>query len=236
MLTNPKNLPAGIRKKLEAEREQFEVPLADSFHTAPGWRILGSDFYTCVIPPHMAVDRVTLRRIHEFDPGLIPMVRKQRYLPPGSDTPVTVSHFALGRHVRNPRNRHVGFYVEMPLGAKHPRPNVLEAVLEERDLQMLQEGGPGKFQRFGPWLYLVLRAQFLANKTGRQWLREQQRTREEREARERRFRADEMQYRGKGMERLHRRAAELGPADWQRYWDRMRALRNGKPRVFLGGH
>lgn len=225
----------GIRRELEAGYAN-EIDMADSIHTAPGWRYLAPDLYTCVIPPHMAIDRATLRRIHEFDLGLIPMVRKQRYLPPNSSTPVVVAHFALGRHVKNPRNRRSGFRCEMPVRATHPRPNLLEAILEDRDLRMLQEGGPGGFQRFGPWLYHLLRRSFLANKTGAQWIREAQKKREESEAREKAARRAEMAYHQRGMGKLHKRAAELTRADWDKYFDRIQRARQVKPRVFLGGH
>ncbi len=234
-----RNIPPELLRKLDAERAQAtaQMELAQDFHDAPGWRICGPDFYTCIMAPHMAVDRATLRRIHDFDPGLIPMVRKQRYLPPGQKEPVVVCHFALGRYVRNPRSARSGFHCEMPVDAGHPRPNLLEAVLEDRDLLMLQEGGPGGFQTFGPWLYHVLRAGYLnGSKTARQWQRERTLARRAIEDRQKAARASEMAYRQKGMERMHRRASELTNYDWQVYREAHRKRRALKPRVFLGGH
>ena len=228
--------PRHLQRMLRQKYKPWTMGLADDFNSAPGWRKVGSDWYTCVPQVHVRVDPATLKRIHEFDPGLIPMYRKQRYLPTGAQEPVTVTHFALGRYVKEPRASHALFHVEMPEGANHPRPNMLEAVLEERDLLMMHHGGPGGFQAFGPWLYHVLRKAFMSGKqTGKQWFREVDRMDHELTQKEQRKADEEKAYRNKGMDRVHKRADELTKADWDAWWDLNQKLRTPKPFIHVGG-
>lgn len=122
--------------------------MADSIHTAPGWRIIDEDFYTCVRPADCPPDPVFERIVHEFDPGAIFMWRKQRYLPPGATQAVTVTHQAVGRYNPSPNRDYPLFHVEMPMHAKHARPNELVFVWERFDTCLMQEGGPGAYM---PW-------------------------------------------------------------------------------------
>lgn len=133
--------------------QQLRYTVADSIHTAPGWRILCdsggvSDFHTCVEPVDRPMDPVWRREVHSFDPTAIFLWRKQLYLPPGQTQPVMVCHNALGRYVPVPNRELQLFYVEMPESAKHPRPNELLWVWEKFDDCLMYEGGPGAYM---PW-------------------------------------------------------------------------------------
>lgn len=137
----------------------YEV--ADSPHTAPGWRVVGEDFYTCVEPVQCPLDPKWVRQVHEFDPGAVFMWRKQQYLPPGAAQPVTVTHNALGRYVPTPRRELQLFYVEMPDRPTHQKPNELVIVWERFDDCYFQEGGPGAFMPWSDTLTDYLRRDYL---------------------------------------------------------------------------
>lgn len=132
-------------KAAEAAAEVYLDAIPDTIHTAPGWRLLGDDFYTCVQPVGGPIhDRAVVAAIHGFDPGAIPMWRKQRYLPPRSTQAVVVSHLAFGRHVPFPRRQLALFNVEMPRGkGRRDVPNELLMIWEFFDDTYWFEGGPG---------------------------------------------------------------------------------------------
>jgi hypothetical protein len=132
-------------KAAEAAAQVYLDSIPDTVHTAPGWRVLGDDFFTCVQPVGGPIhDPAVVAAIHGFDPGAIPMWRKQRYLPPRSTQAVLVSHLAFGRHVRFPRRQLALFNVEMPPGQRqHPVPNELLMIWEFFDATYWYEGGPG---------------------------------------------------------------------------------------------
>lgn len=167
-------LPSWVGQNERRLLQPIEIgPPADSIWTAPGWRLWGKESWTCVPPVDMPIDPVVLRAIHEFDPGAIPIWRKRRYLPPGDTQPVLFTHYAIGRHVRDPKGDRRLFHVEMPRNATHPAPNLLEFVLQIRGTRMMHHGGPGDHLPFGMGLYHALRDKFLANKTALQLADEQ---------------------------------------------------------------
>ena len=88
------------------------------------------DFYTCVVPVQGPfVQPEALAFVHSFDSGIIPLWRKQRMFPPGTNAwsdIVTVSHIIIGRHIRDHVVPRQEFYVEMPLNADFEPPNLLE--------------------------------------------------------------------------------------------------------------
>lgn len=126
-----------------------EYKACDSPWNAPGYRIIGRDFYTCVEPADRIADRATLRWLRDFAPDIIPVWRKQIYKRPGSNSTFVATHLCLGRHLRDPHKygrRHVP-YVEMPANAKHPMPNVIVKVLEDKNHPtVMHEGGPGPYE------------------------------------------------------------------------------------------
>lgn len=141
-------LASWVGKRIKAAEAQAEVYLdaiPDTIGTAPGWRVLGDDFYTCVQPVGGPIhDTTVVKAIHGFDPGAIPMWRKQRYLPPGSNQAVLVSHLAFGRHVPFPHRQLALFNVEMPPGSsRNAVPNELLMIWEFFDATYWYEGGPG---------------------------------------------------------------------------------------------
>jgi hypothetical protein len=122
----------------------LQMQMATSKHDAPGWRMVDRhDFYTCVPPAQGPfVQPEALAFVHSFDPGVIPLWRKQRMLPPGTNAKkdiVTVSHIIIGRHVRDPLGPKQLFYVEMPFNADFPRPNYLDFPMTVKNTW---DGGP----------------------------------------------------------------------------------------------
>ncbi len=148
------------------EKPQLQYAVADSIHTAPGWRILcdkwgESDFYTCIPPVDRPMDPVWVKEVHAFDPSAIFLWRKQLYLPPGEVLPVMVCHNAMGRYVACPRRELQLFHVEMPPGAKHPPPNELLWVWEKFDDCLMHEGGPGAYMPWDGDIVRYLRRDFI---------------------------------------------------------------------------
>ena len=137
-------LATGLKRQVPTLR----YTVADSVHTAPGWRIVDDDFYTCIPPVDRPVDPAIERLVHAFDPTAIFLWRKQLYLPPGKSLPVLFCHNALGRFISPPRRELQIFHVEMPPGAKHPKPNELLWVWEKFDETLMFHGGPGGYM---PW-------------------------------------------------------------------------------------
>lgn len=127
----------------------IEYRFSDSPWNAPGYRIIGRDFYTCVEPADRIADRAVLRWLRDFAPDIVPVWRKQIYKAPNSNSTFVATHLCLARYLKDPHKygrRHVP-YVEMPANAKHPMPNVIVKVLEDKDHPtVLHQGGPGPYQ------------------------------------------------------------------------------------------
>lgn len=230
-------LPAWVGRKERALLQPIPMgPQADSIWTVPGWRRWGKPFYTCVPPVDMPIDPVVLRAVHEFDPGAIPMWRKQRYLPPDSKTPVTFTHFAIGRHVRDPKGERRVFHVEMPRNAKHPIPNLLEYILQIRGTRMMHHGGPGDFLPFGMGLYHALRHQFLASKTAAQVADEKIAKDEDDAARDEKQKKAEEDRRKRILDkRLTPIFERVTTADYMKHWAKIHGLnKEAKPFVHVG--
>jgi hypothetical protein len=229
-------IPSWLLSKQQRESLQpAEYDVADSFHNAPGWRLPHADFYTCVAPADRPIDPVVLRWIHTFDPGLIPIWRKQLYLAPGAQKPILVTHHGIARHVRDPKGARRLFHVEMPSNAKHPQPNLLEAILEEEDLCMLHEGGPGKFQRFDMWLYRMLRKQYNVSKSPKEVVAAIMKRKDEERERAREARKREEEYRQRAINRfVASRIDSISESDVRRHWDRIRN-RPTRPSVYVKG-
>jgi len=204
--------------------------IPDSIHTAPGWRILGDDFYTCVPQAHMPIDKTVLRAIHSFDPGLIPMWRKQMFLPPGSVKPMVVTHYALGRRVRDPHGAYALLRVEMPRDAKHPKPNLLEVILENQDNK---EGGPGSHVKFNMGLYHFLRKQYTDAMTAKEINRKLEAAAKRKlEAKQKAL--DELAYRQKQLQPFITKMLERSNIqDFREYQARARRGYKAKPFVQL---
>jgi hypothetical protein len=194
-------LPSWARPK--TAYDTYEYTLADSPHTATGYRIVydemgRTDHYSCVPPvdssviPHPSV----LRAIHEFDPSLIVLWRKQRYLPPSAtESSMEIhTHLALARHVRTPRRELILFNVEMPANATHPVPNELILIWEAFDKRFFHEGGPGGYMPPDMSLYHFLREQFNEIKSPEELSTEKEIRRREKYEHERKALGDEMAY------------------------------------------
>ena len=129
--------------------------IAGSRWTAPGWRLVGQDHYTAIPVPGYEGDPDILRAIHVFDPGAVPIWRKQLWLTPGkNDQTALFVHHALARWVEYPRAYALRLKrLELPNDWRGPVPNVIDVVLENSDCdRVLRHGGPGIDIAWDDWL------------------------------------------------------------------------------------
>jgi hypothetical protein len=216
---------AEVIAQLEALRERKTTGFSFERKT---WKILGDDFYTCVFPADMAIDPAALRLIHSFDPGAIPIVRKQLWKDP-QGREVLVSHWGIARYIKNPKKAALLGYVEMPRDAKHPRPNVLEWIHEMSDPR---KDGPAGFLPFDGWLAAYLHANYRETTDVVRELQDRLIKSKQRREDERQKHYDEMAYRDWHMNKqITPWLEKLGVADWAATYRNKRAP---KPMVFLG--
>jgi hypothetical protein len=201
------------------------------------WEQVGGDYYTCVPPPGCAYDPVALAAIHEFDPGVLPIWRIQLWRVPGFVEPRPFAHAGIARISTAPQWKRTGFYVRMPQGAEHRRPNFLECFFEGAPVA---PGGPGAYQAFGWAAYYYTRSKF-GYLTVRHYDQLIERKKQRYEELRRKHR-EELDYRRKQIEPyLMRKAATLSRADWERYVVAQRigvraaGLRQPKPFVHVRG-
>lgn len=139
------------------------MTIGTSPHSAPGWRVVGRPFWTCVDLPDHPRDPAIVRALREIEPQAIPMIRKWAYRRPGSNDIVIVAHHAIGRAVPESelRTAHRRFYVEMPPECAHGIPNVIEYVHEDlQDPGLLKTGAPAPYRPFDDELLAILRAKY----------------------------------------------------------------------------
>lgn len=237
-------LPSWVGERVAKAKRPVSLPVADSLHTAPGWRVVGGDFYTCVEPPDRYADRLVTKMIRSFDPGAIPIWRKQRYLMPGATVPITVTHFGIARHVKNPHAEVELFHVEMPLNADHPVPNKLECIFEVHDDTMMHDGGPGGFIPWDMRIYHNRREAYNETKTGKQLGKQHEAAVLEKVRRAQLQRAIDFEFRQQLLDAFVNRKLGMGPQgdsaieqEWRAYFQRQKEQKSGRGRtlVFLGG-
>lgn len=125
------HLPGVYQAALHRRAQQRK--LRDNFHTAPGFRWLGS-LYSCVPDPELPWDPAVVAAIQRRDPGFIPMIVYSRYLSSAdfaSERVYTIKRHAAGRHIARPKTPKAPFYVLMPPGATFPKPNQIDDILHE---------------------------------------------------------------------------------------------------------
>jgi hypothetical protein len=145
--------------------QPLEVPIRDSFQTAPGWRDLGME-YTCVPDAQYPWDPKVLRTIWTFDPGVIPMWVRWAFLSPaddGQEEVVIFGRHAIGRHVDNPHSQLEPLHVSMPpmpcQGVRFDRPNLIELIAVGAPDKRASDL-PGEYMPFGYQLVKHLRKQY----------------------------------------------------------------------------
>jgi hypothetical protein len=210
---------------------------ADTIANAPGWRIIGQDFYTCIPPVDLPADSGVTRAIRAFCPNAIPIWRKQLYLPPGEQTRTVLSvHHGIATYVETPRLSRRLFHVEMPAHADHPTPNQLEMVFERPDPSDI--GAPGLFLPWNNQVYLYLRANYRDDMTSNSSILDViiRRSAENKERARKSHEAEE-EYRQRNLQKRLDRIFENMPSDaYKQYVAAMRSPRERKrPYVFMGG-
>lgn len=175
------------------------------------WRILDGEEYTCVPPAGFEKDPAVTAAIQEFDPGIIPFWRLQRWDHGGRE--IVSVHHGIARYYPFPRQLRREVRFNMPLGATEV-PNFLDAVFEDQNTMQYLRGGPGGYI---PWdwnVYYWCRKQFdrLTAKAFDEILER----RRAREAAIRKAHFEEIEYRKKQIEPyLMRQAERISPQEWE---------------------
>lgn len=214
----------------------YEMPVADSPYTAPGYRILGDDFYTCVKPADCPDDPGVTRAIRMFWPDAIPIWRKQRYLPPGErSTEIVATHHGIATYVAHPKSSRRLFHVEMPANAKHPQPNQLECIFERPNLAEM--GGPGEFLPWNNQVLLCVRGNYRSDMVSSAEVFEKMAARQRAQYDRAKKSADEdFAYRRRTMEkRIQKTLETLTERDFREYQEQCKAPYVAKPIIFMGG-
>jgi hypothetical protein len=196
------------------DRMTATYDIADSPWTAPGYRIVGKDHYTCIEPVDRIADRATLKAIQAFCPEAIPIWRKQTYIAPGEIKAFTVTHFGIAQHVKTPRHDAKLAYIEMPTNAKHPKPNRLVRIFEDIEHEnVMHRGGPAPYQALDMNKYRELRADYVKEfQTPVEALDERLRRADEEKRRKALFELEEYLYRRRDIERFTQKQLEA-PGD-----------------------
>jgi len=153
-IVHPVSLPSWL---LDAPVAPQPIPqnIAKSRWDAPGYRMVGEDLYTLVEPPGYMQDSRITSMIHAWDPGVIPLWRKQLWLSPGrNDALLTFVHHAIARHVKHPPHGMRLLRPQVPGDYNGEVPNVLERVFESEGARTLRQGGPGYYR---PWDIRIVR-------------------------------------------------------------------------------
>lgn len=228
-------VPGWLRKKADALPALSYTP-ADTIASAPGWRIVQDDFYTCIAPADLPADPGVTRAIQAFCPNAIPIWRKQLYLPPGEQTRTILSvHHGIATYVPTAKVGRRLFHVEMPANAKHPQPNQLEMIFERTD--PTDFGAPGIFLPWDNRVFLYLRANYRDDMTSTVDILDQIiRRKEEEKEKARKRSADDLSYRQKHMEKRLQRIFENMPSDaWEQYQAQLQSpCKPKRPYVFMG--
>lgn len=161
------------------------------------WRV-APDQYTCVAPPGFEKDPAVTAAIREFDQGLIPIWRIQRWRFPTSGLERNVVHHGIARYYPIPRYIRRPFRVELPADYEGAAPNFLDAILEDDNTLLYKRGGPGDYI---PWDWALYRwCRFQYDKiTLEAWVRRAA-AKQERLNREHQQLMEELEYRKKQIE------------------------------------
>lgn len=119
----------------------LQMPVRDSFHSAPGWRDLGT-YYSCVPDAVYPWDPVVMRRIREFAPDAVPLWIKWVFRSPEDESDPHVEVYGrhgLGRVLDKGRTETFPFHVTMPTmpsqGLYFKKPN---------NIWFIHDGAPNK--------------------------------------------------------------------------------------------
>ncbi len=218
-------LPSWVRTTTKDSPVTIRYDVADSPWTAPGYRLVGRDFYTCVEPVDRIADRAVVAWLRTFCPDVVPIWRKQTYLPPGGTEAFTAVHLGIARCVRDPRGPLHVPYVEMPANARHQMPNLLVRIFEDHECTtVLHEGGPGPYEPLDMGKYRELRADYNETQTTDEILDERFRVADEEAERRRVFELGEWEYRRKHLDAFIKKQLEA-PGDTLSAWRQYRRMK-----------
>lgn len=163
-------------RRLNHAMPSYQVPVADSPYTCPGWLWIGT-FFSCVPDSMYPWDPAVLRAIREFEPTVVPLTVRFVYRQAdygNLQEPVVFVRHGIGRYERSVVAPLMPFSCDMPStpipGCRHlPRPNILEVIWEDK-----KEPGsdlPGPYLPFDWELYASLRQSYVSNLTGKELAR-----------------------------------------------------------------
>ena len=156
-------------EKARLSATQVVRPVADSFHTAPGWREVAFEL-TCIPNQAYPWNPEVIKAIWKFDPTLVPIWVNWVFAPPGKDNErVVFGRHVIGRHEASLRSDLEDFPCTMPSmpcqGITFKKPNVLELVLMMPDNSQFPNVSdlPGDFIAFDWPIVEWLRERFKAS-------------------------------------------------------------------------
>ena len=223
--------------KARLSAPSFQHKVADSFHTAPGWRELSFEL-TCIPNGQYPWNPEVIKAIWKFDPTLVPMWVNWAFAPPGQDNEVVVfGRHVIGRHEPLLCGEAPEFFVSMPSmpcqGLTFKKPNVLELVLMMPRNSQYPEAAdlPGDFLAFDWPIVEWLRERFKASqKSGQDMARDYINAKREEEDRNRACREDEMAYRMRDLERyVSRKLDQVSEVEIR---DHLLGERKGSSRIY----
>jgi hypothetical protein len=128
----------------------LNVPVADSFWTAAGYREIDVT-YTCVPDPAYPWDPAIMKQILEFAPDAVPLWVRWVFMGPDDDIVVFGRH-GLGRHIKGLKTPPHEFHCPMPQlpcqGLKFEQPNLIWFIHEGVKSRGPDASMPGEYLPF----------------------------------------------------------------------------------------
>lgn len=169
---------AAAQQALARSLPSYNIPLANSPYTAPGWRLLQTSTY-CYKDVMHPWDPSVLRSIREFEPTAFPITMRstwQKMDRGNPQDPLTIVRHVVARGVRDPVIAAHRFRCEMPI---HPEPglftsipniyckvppNWIELIHFDRAVRPYGNDLPGQYLGFNWDLYYMLHRTYENNR------------------------------------------------------------------------
>lgn len=204
--------PSWLNQAMARRQQASRLAMPIETHSRGRWRARTKPVWSCVPVPGCPVDQACLAAIREFFPDAIAMTRKRIWSPPDSDERIVAVHHAIGHHVPHFLARHGKFHVEMPVGATHPAPNIIDYQHPMGEVNS-HTGAPLPYLPFDWAMVAYLRASYVDGIDLREWDRQVRREREKEEDAQRAH-DEELAWRQRRIEkRLGHVLSEITPDD-----------------------